>query len=71
MPSNEELLALMKQYRGMFTRRYSEAGDPDVNDDVDLGFEIGDIWVNTGDDGVFICTDNTDGAAVWKELQVV
>ena len=64
-------LNLIKQQAAVFSRVHSEAGDPTVNDDVDLDYKIGDIWVNTGDDGIFVCTDNTDGAAVWKELQVV
>lgn len=49
--------------------------DPGVNDDGDGGgsysYKIGDMWVNTNDGGVFICTNNTDGAAVWKEITFV
>lgn len=49
-------------------RIYTSAGDPTVNDDTDLGYKRGDIWINTADDGTFICRDNTDGAADWKEI---
>ena len=45
-----------------------DAGDPDANDD---GYMLGTIWVNTTDEGVFICTDNTGAAAVWKEITFV
>lgn len=44
------------------------AGDPTVNDDVDLGYASGDIWVNTSDAGVFVCVTAADGAANWDEL---
>lgn len=47
---------------------YSDTVDPTVNDDVDLGFKRGDMWINTTDDGTFICRNNSDGAADWKEL---
>jgi len=50
---------------------HSEAGDPTVNDDVDLGYKTGDIWINTGDAGVFICISAGDGAANWDELAKV
>jgi len=42
--------------------------DPTVNDDVDLGFSVGDIWVNTTTGIAYITTDNTDGAAVWRPI---
>lgn len=54
--------------RNAYSRIYASAGDPTVNDDVDLGYKTGDIWINTGDAGVFICIDNSDGAADWDEL---
>lgn len=42
-----------------------ESADPTVDDDVDLDYEVGSIWLNTTDDRSFICIDNTDGAAIW------
>ena len=47
---------------------YQAAGDPTVNDDVDLGYKRGDLWINTTDDGAFICRNPADGAADWKEI---
>lgn len=44
---------------------FSATTDPSVNDDVSLGYEVGSRWVNLTTDESFICTDATDGAAVW------
>ena len=41
--------------------------DPTVNDDVDL-YKVGTIWKRTDNNNLWICTDNTDGAAVWKNI---
>jgi hypothetical protein len=47
--------------------RYNFAQAPTINDDITTGFIVGSRWVL--DNGtLYICTDNTDGAAVW-ELQ--
>ena len=47
--------------------RYNFAVAPTINDDITTGFIVGSRWLL--DNGVlYICTDNTDGAAVW-ELQ--
>ena len=55
---------------------HSEAGDPDTDDDeVGTGgngeFKAGDIWIHTGDTGVWICIDASEGAADWDELAKV
>ncbi|MFX0070152.1 MAG: hypothetical protein ACFFAO_03590 [Candidatus Hermodarchaeota archaeon] len=47
---------------------YIKNADPTVNDDVDGGYKRGDIWINTSDDGTFICRNPADGAADWKEI---
>lgn len=44
------------------------AADPAVTDDIADGYSIGSMWINETDDGIFICTDVTAGAAVWKEV---
>jgi len=49
------------------------AGDPDTDDD-DVGtggngkFKSGDIWINSGDAGKFLCIDPSEGAADWDEF---
>ena len=43
--------------------------DPGVDDDTDPGrYTVGSLWVNTSADTVWVCADNTDGAAVWKQV---
>ena len=44
--------------------------DPTVNDDVTANYEPFSFWINTSTTPrkIFICTDSTDGAAVWDKL---
>jgi hypothetical protein len=49
---------------------YTAIVAPTVNDDIDLRYEIGSHWIDTVTDRIYICTDNTDGAAVWKLISV-
>ena len=46
----------------------SDNTDPGVTDDEDSNFRVTSIWINTGDGGVFICTDPLPGAAVWVKI---
>ena len=46
---------------------YLKTVDPTVNDDVDLGFRIGAAWTNTTNDTDWVCLDNSDAAAGWKD----
>lgn len=46
---------------------YNKTAAPTVNDDVDLGYAVGSIWIDVTADKAYICLDNTDGAAVWIE----
>ena len=41
---------------------------PDVTDDSDDGYSIGSIWIDTATDRVYMATDVTIGAAVWREF---
>lgn len=43
--------------------------DPTANDDVALGYKPSSVWVNTALSKVFICSDNSIGAAVWIEIK--
>lgn len=56
-----------------FTEVYphQETRDPTVNDDSDSSFPVGQLWMNTSTVALFICFDNTVGAAVWKEISFV
>jgi len=49
-------------------RLFVSSSDPTVDDDVDLGYIEGDIWLNTTTPAIYICADNSDGAADWQDL---
>jgi hypothetical protein len=49
-------------------RRYIKTADPTVDDDTDLGYKKGDIWINTNNSKAFICIDESDGAADWDQI---
>jgi len=40
--------------------------DPGTGDDVNDGWDVGDLWVNTTSKEGFLCLNNTASAAVWK-----
>jgi hypothetical protein len=40
--------------------------DPDVDNDETEGYEVGSHWINTATGAVYVATDVTDGAAVWR-----
>jgi hypothetical protein len=48
-----------------FVESVVDTVDPTSSDDT---YDIGTIWVNTTTDQVFVCTDGTSSAAVWKNL---
>ena len=51
---------------------HSSSSDPTVNDDVNAAspgpYAPGNLWVTTTDSDVFVCVDNSDGAAVWLKV---
>lgn len=46
----------------------SASDAPTVNDDIDLGYTVGSIWIDTTDNDIYQCTNNSDGAAVWQAI---
>lgn len=42
--------------------------DPAVTDDETIGILVGDHWINGTSNEVFMCTDASEGAAVWTSL---
>ena len=46
----------------------SATTDPGVDDDSSDGYVVGSYWVNTSNNNVFVCTDASDGAAVWTDV---
>lgn len=59
-------------WRDMASRatNYAAVADPTVNDDSGSGYTVGSPWVNTSTGILFLCTDASVGAAVWKELNL-
>lgn len=45
----------------------SASAAPTVNDDTSLGYAVGSRWIDLTGDKEYVCVDNTDGAAVWKD----
>lgn len=46
-------------------QRVTSTSDPGASDD---SYQIGTVWVNTSNDTVHICTDDSSGAAVWLNV---
>lgn len=44
---------------------YEAVIDPLTSDD---DYVVGSVWVNVSNDRAFICTDNTNNAAIWKDI---
>ncbi len=42
--------------------------DPDADNDIDEGYSPRSLWVNVTSGDSYICSDNTDGAAVWTQI---
>lgn len=42
--------------------------DPTVNDDTDLGYAVGSVWVNVTTDRMHVCANSTADNAVWQAL---
>lgn len=47
---------------------FTNTSNPTTGDDTNDGFAPGSLWENTNTDRVYICTDSSAGAAVWREL---
>lgn len=45
---------------------WTSVTDPAVTDDSDSDYSVGSQWINTATDTVYVCTDVSVGAAVWK-----
>ena len=44
----------------------NSTSNPSSSDD---GLDLGTIWINTSNDFIFICVDNTSNNAIWEQLQ--
>ena len=53
------------------SHNWTATAAPTVNDDVNstpIAYVVGSLWFDTTADKSYTCLDNTDGAAVWKEV---
>jgi hypothetical protein len=46
--------------------RHVAAAAPTVNDDT--AYSVGTLWLDTTNDKIYICIDNSNGAAIWREV---
>jgi hypothetical protein len=44
------------------------SSNPTVNSDSNAGYSVGSIWFNSSTSVIFICVDNTVGAAIWGSV---
>ncbi len=58
----------MPRTPGAAITNHEDAGDPGVNDDDSVAFDVGSRWTNTTLGKVWFCVDITIGAAVWKDV---
>ena len=49
---------------------YNKTAAPVVGDDVNDGYNVGNLWCDITNDKAYICLDNTAGAAVWLEITI-
>lgn len=49
----------------LYPRKWLKTADPTVDEDTSIGYAKLDVWLNQASSQIFICTDDTDGAAVW------
>lgn len=42
--------------------------DPDVDDDNSIGYGVGSKWINGMTPSVWVCVDDSEGAAVWLDV---
>lgn len=53
---------------GVRRANFSAFSAPTVNDDTGDGYSVGSFWFDIASDRIYMCTNATNGAAVWKEV---
>lgn len=51
-----------------YLSKYDGSAAPAVTDDVDQGYGPGSLWYDATGDDLYICEDNSNGAAVWTQV---
>lgn len=62
------LSAAVGDSSGLTVAVTSSSATPGVTDDLDLGYSLGSLWVETDQDQVYVAVDVTDGAAIWRPV---
>ena len=50
------------------SQTFTGTAAPATDNDASRGYLNGDVWVDTTSDKVYVCADNTNNAAIWKEM---
>ncbi len=50
--------------------KHDATANPTVTDDATAGYTVGSHWINTVTDAIYVCTDSSNGAAVWQRLDL-
>ena len=62
-------VALTDNFKELADRvTYRGSADPGVDDDSTKGFSAGEFWLNTSTQVLWMCVDNSEGAASWKSV---
>lgn len=60
---------LVESARTVFDRpAFIDAGAPTAADDETIGVLVGNRWLDTSGPTLYMCTDATEGAAVWRTI---
>lgn len=63
-----EVVAVQTAVAAQPLNNWTSEDAPAVTDDVTLGYGAGSLWLDTTGPTLYVCSDGTDGAAVWTEL---
>jgi len=44
---------------------------PSVTDDINSGYQLGSVWIDSATDTVYVCVDSAAGAAIWLQTNNV
>ena len=55
---------------GQRTHAFGKTAAPTANDDTGDGYQTGSLWVDETADKAYICQDSTEGAAIWKQINL-
>jgi len=66
---NDDRIEVLEGYS--LTKNATAAVAPTDDDDTGDDYAVGSQWTDTVTEKVYICTDASSGAAVWKEITFV